>query len=163
MSGYNFTARLRTVCRLAREEAARLKQDYVGPEHLLLGIIREGNGVAAAILISHHIDLDGLRQQIEATLKPGKPMQAGAQLPYTSSAKKVLEGAMMEARDLDHAFVGTQHLLLGVLRETRFLGFMRRPKHGVAWLLADAGLTAEQVRGELGSGEPRETGHQAWQ
>src|SRR5438270_1241118 len=118
MNGYNFTERVRKVLAMAREEAARLHHEYVGTEHILLGLIREGEGVAAAVLQNLSVDLDEIQQKIEETVKKGKAAAAtGPDLPYTSRAKKVLELAMGEARDLSHGYVGTEHVLLGLLRE----------------------------------------------
>jgi len=100
MNGYNFTERVRKVLAMAREEAARLHHEYVGTEHILLGLIREGEGVAAAVLQNLSVDLDEIQQKIEETVKKGKAAAAtGPDLPYTSRAKKVLELAMGEARD----------------------------------------------------------------
>src|SRR5205814_10544693 len=99
-------------------EAARLHHEYVGTEHILLGLIREGEGVAAAVLTNLNVDLEEIQQKIEETVKKGKAAAAaGPDLAYTSRAKKVLELAMSEARELNHSFVGTEHLLLGLLRE----------------------------------------------
>ncbi len=95
MNGYNFTERVRKVLQMAREEAARLHHEYVGTEHILLGLIREGEGVAAAVLQNLNVDLDEIQQKIEETVKKGKAAAAtGPDLPYTSRAKKVLELAM---------------------------------------------------------------------
>ena len=92
MNGYNFTDRVRKVLQMAREEAARLHHEYVGTEHILLGLIREGEGVAAAVLTNLNVDLDEIQQRIEETVKKGKaPAPEGPDLPYTSRAKKVLE------------------------------------------------------------------------
>ena len=91
MNGYNFTERVRKVLAMAREEAARLHHEYVGTEHILLGLIREGEGVAAAVLQNLSVDLDEIQQKIEDTVKKGKASQTtGPDLPYTSRAKKVL-------------------------------------------------------------------------
>ncbi len=118
MNGYNFTERVRKVLVMAREEAARLHHEYVGTEHILLGLVREGEGVAATVLQSLGVELDDIQQRIEETVKRGKGGQTtGPDLPYTSRAKKVLELAMAEARDLNHQYVGTEHLLLGLIRE----------------------------------------------
>src|ERR671925_2139156 len=120
MNGYNFTDRVRKVLQMAREEAARLHHEYVGTEHILLGLIREGEGVAAAVLTNLNVDLEEIQQKIEETVKKGKAAAAaGPDLPYTSRAKKVLELAMSEARELNHSYVGTEHLLLGLLREEK--------------------------------------------
>src|SRR5213592_4063372 len=143
MNGYNFTDRVRKVLQMAREEAARLHHEYVGTEHILLGLIREGEGVAAAVLTNLNVDL-------EETVKKGKAAAAaGPDLPYTSRAKKVLELAMSEARELNHSYVGTEHLLLGLLREEKGIA---------AQVLTDAGVNLEQARAEtlrlLGSEMP---------
>jgi ATP-dependent Clp protease ATP-binding subunit ClpC len=151
MNGYNFTDRVRKVLQMAREEAARLHHEYVGTEHILLGLIREGEGVAAAVLTNLSVDLDDIQQKIEETVKKGKAAAApGPDLPYTSRAKKVLELAMTEARELNHSYVGTEHLLLGLLREEKGIA---------AQVLTDAGVTLEQSRAEtlrlLGSDMPQ--------
>ena len=150
MNGYNFTDRVRKVLQMAREEAARLHHEYVGTEHILLGLIREGEGVAAAVLTNLNVDLEEIQQKIEETVKKGKAQAAaGPDLPYTSRAKKVLELAMSEARELNHSYVGTEHLLLGLLREEKGIA---------AQVLTDAGVNLEQARAEtlrlLGSEMP---------
>src|SRR5690606_14919897 len=124
--------------------------EYVGTEHILLGLIREGEGVAAAVLTNLGVDLEEIQQKIEETVKKGKAAAAaGPELPYTSRAKKVLELAMMEARELNHSYVGTEHLLLGLLREEKGIA---------AQVLTDAGVGLEQSRSEtlrlLGSDVP---------
>ena len=140
MNGYNFTERVRKVLAMAREEAARLHHEYVGTEHILLGLIREGEGVAAAVLQNLSIDLDEIQQKIEEQVKKGKATQAtGPDLPYTSRAKKVLELAMSEARELNHSYVGTEHLLLGLLREEKGIA---------AQVLTDIGVNLETARTE---------------
>ncbi len=151
MNGYNFTDRVRKVLQMAREEAARLHHEYVGTEHILLGLIREGEGVAAAVLTNLNVDLEEIQQKIEETVKKGKAgTVTGPDLPYTSRAKKVLELAMAEARELNHSYVGTEHLLLGLLREEKGIA---------AQVLNDAGVTLEQSRAEtlrlLGSDVPQ--------
>jgi ATP-dependent Clp protease ATP-binding subunit ClpC len=154
MNGYNFTDRVRKVLQMAREEAARLHHEYVGTEHILLGLIREGEGVAAAVLQNLNVDLDDIQQKIEETVKKGKAAAAaGPDLPYTSRAKKVLELAMTEARELNHSYVGTEHLLLGLLREEKGIA---------AQVLTDAGVSLEASRAEtlrlLGSDMPQPAG-----
>jgi ATP-dependent Clp protease ATP-binding subunit ClpC len=153
MNGYNFTDRVRKVLQMAREEAARLHHEYVGTEHILLGLIREGEGVAAAVLTNLAVDLEEIQQKIEETVKKGKAgTVTGPDLPYTSRAKKVLELAMAEARELNHSYVGTEHLLLGLLREEKGIA---------AQVLNDAGVSLEQSRAEtlrlLGSDMPQTT------
>ena len=118
MNGYNFTERVRKVLAIAREESANLRHEYVGTEHILLGLIDEGEGVGATVLQNLSVDLDDLKYQIETTVKRGHPgTRVGPDLPYTSRAKKVLELSMMQARNLDHRYVGTEHLLLGLIAE----------------------------------------------
>jgi len=157
MNGYNFTERVRKVLAMAREEAARLHHEYVGTEHILLGLIREGEGVAAAVLQNLNVDLDEIQQKIEEMVKKGKAAQAtGPDLPYTSRAKKVLELAMGEARELNHSYVGTEHLLLGLLREEKGIA---------AQVLADAGVNLDTARAEtlrlLGTETPQGGGSSA--
>src|SRR6266511_187153 len=140
MNGYNFTERVRKVLAMAREEAERLRHEYVGTEHILLGLIREGEGVAAAVLQNLSVDLDEIQQKIEDTVKKGKAAAAtGPDLPYTSRAKKVLELAMAEARDLTHAYVGTEHLFLGLIREEKGIA---------AQVLVQLGVTLDGARVE---------------
>jgi ATP-dependent Clp protease ATP-binding subunit ClpC len=125
---------------MAREEAARLHHEYVGTEHILLGLIREGEGVAAAVLQNLSVDLDEVQQKIEEQVKKGKAQApTGPDLPYTSRAKKVLELAMAEARELNHSYVGTEHLLLGLLREEKGIA---------AQVLTEANVTLETARSE---------------
>src|SRR2546423_3562952 len=141
MNGYNFTDRVRRVLRLAREEAARLHHEYVGTEHILLGLIREGEGVAATVLTNLNVDLEEISRRIDETVRKGTAAgSACTDLPYTSRAKKILEFAMSEARELNHRYVGTEHLLLGVLREEKGIG---------AQVLTDAGVTLETARSEV--------------
>ena len=140
MNGYNFTDRVRKVLQIAREEAARLCHEFVGTEHILLGIIRDGQGVAGAALKNLGVDSATLIRSVESTVKEGKYDGATLDRPYTSRAKKVLEFSMVEARELNHSYVGTEHLLLGVLREEKGLG---------AQALARAGITVERARAEI--------------
>ena len=140
MNGYNFTDRVRKVLQMAREEAARLQHEYVGTEHILLGILREGEGVAAAALTNLNVDLEDVTARINETVKQGKNQIKDQDLPYTSRAKKILEFSMSEARELNHSYVGTEHLLLGVLREEKGIG---------AQVLIDAGITLETARAEI--------------
>ncbi len=158
MSGYNFTERVRKVLAMAREEAIALRHEYIGTEHILLAMVREREGVAAAVLDELELDRDALRQRILDVIKTGRG--DALDLPYTSRAKKVLELAMTEARDLSHKYVGTEHILLGLIREERGIA---------AQVLADSGMTLDTARGEvlrlLGnvatSGSPAH-GHRRW-
>jgi ATP-dependent Clp protease ATP-binding subunit ClpC len=136
---YNFTDRVRKVLAMAREEAIRLQHDYVGTEHILLGLIREGEGVAAAVLSNMTVDLDQVHERVEDSVRKGKATIALGELPYTSRAKKVLEFAMAEARDFNHSYVGTEHLLLGLLREEKGIA---------AQVLNSLGVTLEEARAE---------------
>jgi len=137
---YNFTDRVRKVLAMARDEAIRLQHDYVGTEHILLGLIREGEGVAAAVLSNLNADLDQIHEGIEESVKKGKATIAMGELPYTTRAKKVLEFAMAEAREMSHSYVGTEHLLLGLLREEKGIA---------AQVLNSMGVTLEDARAEI--------------
>jgi ATP-dependent Clp protease ATP-binding subunit ClpC len=140
MNGYNFTQRVRMVLALAREESARLGHAYVGTEHILLALIREGEGVAATVLANLDLSGDDLAADVEALVRPGENSRRGADLPYTSRVKKALELSMAEARDLCHAYVGTEHLLLGLLREAGGIG---------AQALLARGVTLDAARAEI--------------
>jgi ATP-dependent Clp protease ATP-binding subunit ClpC len=124
---------------MAREEAIRLQHDYVGTEHILLGLIREGEGVAAAVLNNLAVDLEQVQEKVEESVRRGKATIALGELPYTSRAKKVLEFAMAEARELNHSYVGTEHLLLGLLREEKGIA---------AEVLGQLGVGLEDARRE---------------
>ncbi|MFW6084925.1 MAG: Clp protease N-terminal domain-containing protein, partial [Gemmatimonadota bacterium] len=137
---YNFTDRVRKVLAMAREEAVRLQHDYVGTEHILLGLIREGDGVAAEVLRSLAAELSEVLQRVEDNIRPGKSTTPIGELPYTTRAKKVLEYAMAEARELNHSYVGTEHLLLGLLREEKGLA---------AKVLGHLGIGLEEARAEM--------------
>ena len=140
MHGYNFTERVRKVLAMSREEALRLSHEYVGTEHILLGLVREGEGVAAAALAGLKIDPRAITERIEATVKRGRSRQQSPDLPYTSRAKKCLELAMSAARDLRHSYVGTEHLLLGLIHEEKGIA---------AQVLADLGVTFNDTRSEI--------------
>jgi ATP-dependent Clp protease ATP-binding subunit ClpC len=111
-----FTDRARRVVVLAQEEARMLNHNYIGTEHILLGLIHEGEGVAAKALESLGISLDAVRQQVEEIIGQGQQAPSG-HIPFTPRAKKVLELADRETRALGHAYVGTEHILLGLIRE----------------------------------------------
>jgi ATP-dependent Clp protease ATP-binding subunit ClpC len=152
MIGYNFTERARKALALAREESTRLQHEYVGTEHILLGLVREGQGVAATALQNLDVQLHEIQQALEDFLVKGKATQTtAADLPYTSRAKKVLELATREARELNHNYLGTEHLLLGLLAEGK----------GIASQVIDSfGVTLENARAEvlriLGTAVPRQ-------
>jgi ATP-dependent Clp protease ATP-binding subunit ClpA len=111
-----FTDRARQVVALAQEEARMLNHDYIGTEHILLGLIHEGDGVAARSLESLGISLDAVRQQVEEIIGRGQQAPSG-HIPFTPRAKKVLELSLRESLQLGHNYIGTEHILLGLLRE----------------------------------------------
>ncbi len=118
MNGHNFTEHVRHTIASAVNEAQRRQHEAVGTEHLLLGLLAESDGVATAVITNCGVDIVLLRQHIEASIKHGfSAAPSDLHPPFTSRAKKVLELAMAEARDLEHTYVGTEHLLLGLLRE----------------------------------------------
>jgi ATP-dependent Clp protease ATP-binding subunit ClpA len=141
MNGYNFTEQVRQSLAMAREEAVALYHPYVGPEHELLGLLRAGDSVATVTLQNLGVDLDELRDSVLAVVKAGRRNAVvGPDLPYTSRAKKVLELCMSEARELNHNYCGSEHLLMGLLRE----------KKGIAaQMLGDAGVTIDNARAEI--------------
>lgn len=140
MNGYNFTMRVRKVLAYAREEAARLQHEYVGTEHELLGLLREGDGIAISIIENLNAKPDAVRDRIEAEVVRGQRGPTGPDLPYTSRAKKVLEYAMSESRAANHEYVGTEHLLLGLLREEKGMAAMA---------LNTCGITLDAARAEM--------------
>jgi len=135
------TDRARKVMELARQEAQRLNHEYIGTEHILLGLIKEGSGVAASVLNNLDVNLKAIRLEVEKMVPGGSNMATiGQKLPYTPRAKKVLELSFEEARNLGHNYIGTEHLLLGLLREN----------DGVAaQVLLNLGLKLEDVRDEV--------------
>ncbi len=144
-----FTERARKVIILAKEEAKRFNHDYIGTEHILLGLIKEGEGVAAAVLQNLGLGLETIRLEVEKLVQPGPPTVVSGDIPFTPKAKKVIELATDEARNLGHNYIGTEHLLLGLIREGE----------GVAsQVLTNLGLDLNKVRQEvmslLGSATP---------
>jgi Clp amino terminal domain, pathogenicity island component/UvrB/uvrC motif len=111
-----FTERARRVVVLAQEEARMLNHDYIGTEHILLGLVHEGEGVAAKALESLGISLEAVRQQVEEIIGQGQQAPSG-HIPFTPRAKKVLELSLRESMQLGHNYIGTEHILLGLLRE----------------------------------------------
>jgi ATP-dependent Clp protease ATP-binding subunit ClpC len=145
------TDRARKVMALANQEAQRFNHEYIGTEHILLGLVKEGSGVGANVLKNLDIDLRKVRLEVEKLVKSGPEMVTMGKLPQTPRAKKVIEYAIEEARNLNHNYVGTEHLLLGLLRE----------HDGVAaQVLMNLGLKLEEVREEvlnlLGAGADQE-------
>ncbi|HNO78766.1 MAG TPA: ATP-dependent Clp protease ATP-binding subunit [Phycisphaerae bacterium] len=149
-----FTDRARKVMALANQEAQRFNHEYIGTEHVLLGLVKEGSGVGANVLKNIDVDLRKVRLEVEKLVKSGPDMVTMGRLPQTPRAKKVIEYAIEEARNLNHNYVGTEHLLLGLLRE----------QDGVAaQVLMNLNLKLDEVREEvlnlLGAGaEAEETG-----
>ena len=134
------TDRARKVMALANQEAQRFNHEYIGTEHILLGLVKEASGVGANVLKNLGIDLRKVRLEVEKLVKSGPEMVTMGKLPQTPRAKKVLEYAIEEARNLNHNYVGTEHLLLGLLRE----------QDGVAaQVLVNLGLKLEEVREEV--------------
>jgi len=134
------TDRARKVMALANQEAQRFNHEYIGTEHILLGLVKEGSGVGANVLKHLEIDLRKVRLEVEKLVKSGPEMVTMGKLPQTPRAKKVIEYAIEEARSLNHNYVGTEHLLLGLLRE----------QDGVAaQVLMNLGLKLEDVREEV--------------
>jgi ATP-dependent Clp protease ATP-binding subunit ClpC len=135
-----FTDRARKVMQLANQEAQRFNHEYIGTEHILLGLIKEGSGVAANVLKNLDVDLRKIRLEVEKLVQSGPDMVTMGKLPQTPRAKKVIEYSMEEARHLNHNYVGTEHILLGLLRE----------QEGVAaQVLMNLGLKLEDVREEV--------------
>ena len=110
-----FTDRARKVFQLANMEAQRFNHEYTGTEHILLGLSKEGGGVAAHVLKMHELNLGQLRAEVEKLVQAGPDMVTMGKLPQTPRAKAVVERAMQEARNLDHSHVGTEHILLGLI------------------------------------------------
>src|SRR6201994_444358 len=113
----NFTPRAQQVLGLARKEADRFNHNYVGTEHLLLGLIKLGQGVAVNVLQKMGLDLETVRMEVEKQVGSGPEMKMVGNIPYTPRVKKVLALAGKEAKSLNHSYVGTEHILLGLLRE----------------------------------------------
>ena len=135
-----FTDRARKVMALANQEAQRFNHEYIGTEHILLGLVKEGSGVGANVLKNLDVDLRKVRLEVEKLVKSGPDMVTMGKLPQTPRAKKVIEYAIEEARSLNHNYVGTEHLLLGLLRE----------HEGVAaQVLMNLSLKLEEVREEV--------------
>ncbi len=148
-----FTERAQRVILIAQEEAKRLNHDYVGTEHILLGLIALGEGVAAQVLANLGVDLRRVRSEIEKIVGTGDNVMLLGEIPFTPRAKKVLEYAVEEAQHMGHSYVGTEHLLLGLIRE----------EEGVAArVLENLGLRLDVVREEvlnlLGEGQAQQQG-----
>ena len=137
MQGYNFTEHVRVVLMRSREAAAGLGHQYVAPEHLLLALSRSTEGVAVAVLSQLGIESANVEREVIERLPQSKAVATGPDLPWTSSAKKILELAMAAARDLNHSYIGTEHILLALINEGTSIA---------AQALATLGVTAEGAR-----------------
>jgi len=135
-----FTDRARKVMALANQEAQRFNHEYIGTEHILLGLVKEGSGVGATVLKNLDVDIKKLRLEVEKQVKSGPDMVTMGKLPQTPRAKKVIEYAIEEARALNHNYVGTEHILLGLLRETEGIA---------AQILMNMGLKLDDLRQEV--------------
>jgi hypothetical protein len=131
-----FTDRARKVMQLANQEAQRFNHEYIGTEHILLGLVKEGSGVAANVLKNLDIDLRKLRLEVEKIVQSGPDLVTMGKLPQTPRAKKVIEYSIEEARNLNHNYVGTEHVLLGLLREQE--GVAAQVLMNIGLKLADA-------------------------
>jgi pantothenate kinase type III len=144
-----FTDRARKVMQLANQEARGFHHHYIGSEHILLGLLAEGNGVAACVLKSLDLDLPTVRVEIDKTVPPGESKSTIEKLPQSPHAKKIIEYSMEEARNLGHNYVGTEHILLGLLRKEDTRG---------AQSLVNLGVSLNELRHEvldlLGHGMP---------
>ena len=134
-----FTERARQVVVLAQEEARTLKHNYIGTEHILLGLLREEEGLAARVLESLDITVERVRAQVVRIVGSGEEVTSG-QIPFTPRAKKVLELALREALSLGHNYIGTEHILLGLVRENEGVA---------ARILLDFDADSEKIRNEV--------------
>ena len=135
-----FTDRARKVMALANQEAQHFNHEYIGTEHILLGLVKEGAGVGANVLKNLNVDLGKVRHEVEKLVKHEPEIAAVGRLPQTPQAKKAIEYAIEEARKLNHNYVGTEHLLLGLLREQDAVADK---------VLMNLGLKLEAVREEV--------------
>jgi len=144
-----FTDAARKVMQLANQQAQRYRHEYIGTEHILLGIVEEGSGVAVTILRDLNVDPKKIRPRVEEIVQSSPDVVTMDKLPQTPRAKKVIEYAMEEARGLNHNHVGTEHMLLGLLREQK----------GVAGqVLMGFGVRLDDVRNEIVKANVREPG-----
>jgi ATP-dependent Clp protease ATP-binding subunit ClpC len=148
------TERARKVMALANQEAQRYNHEYLGTEHILLGLIRDGRGVGANVLRALNVNLSTVCKEIDKLVKPGPDAVTLGKLPQTPKAMKVIEYAIMEARNLSHNYVGTEHLLLGLLREADCVAAQVLVSVGVDLSKARAGVLATVGTDEPVGAEP---------
>jgi ATP-dependent Clp protease ATP-binding subunit ClpC len=135
-----FTERAKQVVVLAQDEARALKHNYIGTEHILLGLLREEEGLAARVLESLDVTVEEVRAQVARIIGPGDEPIVSGQIPFTPRAKKVLELSLREALSLKHNYIGTEHILLGLVRENEGVA---------ARILVDFDADAETIRNEI--------------
>ena len=150
-----FTDRARRVVVLAQEEARMLNHNYIGTEHLLLGLVHEGEGIAARALESLGITLNSVREQVQDIIGPGANAPSG-HIPFTPRAKKVLELSMREAIQLNHGYIGTEHILLGMVRANEGVANQVLAKLGVE-PAAVRQAVMDLISGYPGNGDSKET------
>ena len=147
-----FTDRARKVMALANQETQRFNHEYIDTPHILLGLVKEGGGVGANVLKNHDVDMKKLRLEVKKFIKPGPDVVTMGKMPQTPQAKDVIKYAIEESRSLNHNYVGTEHILFGLLRE---------PESIAAKILTNLGLKLEDVRQEglnlLGAGTNEQT------
>lgn len=135
-----FTDRARKVMQLANQGALRFNHEYIGTEHILVGLLKEGSGVAAAVLTNLNVSLQAIRDVIESIVVPGREPVMMGRLPHSPRARKAIDFSIEEARNLNHNYVGTEHMLLGLIRE----------EEGVAaQVLTNCGVKLDAVREEV--------------
>jgi ATP-dependent Clp protease ATP-binding subunit ClpC len=139
MKDARFTDRARKVMQLASQEAQRFNHEYIGTEHILLGLVKEGSGVAANVMKNLNVDMRKIRLEVDKIVPAESDLVTMGKKPLTTRAKKVIEHSMEEARDRNHNYVGTEHLLLGLLRVSDAVATQ---------VLTNLGLTVEHVRAE---------------
>jgi ATP-dependent Clp protease ATP-binding subunit ClpC len=135
-----FTDRARKIIAMANQEALHFNHEYIGTEHMLLGLVKEGSGVGANVLKNLKVDLPTVRREVEKLIKVGPKQIPQSKLPQTPRAKRVIECAMEESRRLGHNYVGSEHLLLGLIREDDGVG---------AQVLMNMGLHLQRVQNEV--------------
>src|SRR5258708_14427229 len=149
-----FTARARRAIVLAQEEARTLNHNYIGTEHILLGLLHEGEGIGPRALIQFGLTLEGTRAEVTFIVGPGKQPTPGKHIPFTPRAKKVLELSLREALALHHNYIGTEHILLGLGREGEGVAAQILTEHA-----ADLTAVRQDVRSEEHTSELQSPDH----